>query len=104
MKLLASTSPTFRNSSKSTRSAPGRLQLGLDDIDWVITGLHFGRGQETAREQEMHRFEFGRLTVRTTSAFDWLRFLREWRLEFSEAHQGGHAYFKIIGHLQPFSE
>jgi beta-lactamase regulating signal transducer with metallopeptidase domain len=82
-------------------SAPGRLQLGLEDIDWVISGLHFGRGGKAPDGQERQSMLFSRLTVRTTKAFDWLRFLREWCLDLGDAHYKGQAYFKICGHLKP---
>jgi hypothetical protein len=81
-------------------SAPGRLRLGFDNIDWVITNLHFGPGGNHPGKQEMHRFELHHPTVRTTRPFDWLRFLREWRLDFSEAHEGGQKYFKVTGILK----
>ena len=56
--------------------APGRLQLGLDDIEWVIMGLHSGSGKGDGG-QKMHTVQSGRLIVRATNPFDWLKFLRE---------------------------
>jgi beta-lactamase regulating signal transducer with metallopeptidase domain len=98
------------NQLKIDLSAPGRLRLAPDDIEWVIVGLDFGRsivlgadgkplprGGTDAKGEIRHAFQFGRVTLRTTGRFDWLKFLREWRFDFIEVPREGRPYFKIAG-------
>jgi beta-lactamase regulating signal transducer with metallopeptidase domain len=83
-------------------SQPGRLKLGLADIEWVTTNLNFGRGGVGEHGEPLHTIMMGApVAVRTTRPFDWLRFLREWRFEFEEAREGDRVYYKVTGVVQP---
>ena len=42
----------------------------------------------------------GRPAFRTVAPFDWLAFLRQWRLEFVEVRDGGRVYYRIDGAAQ----
>ena len=82
-------------------SKPERLMLGLDDIEWVTCGVGFGRThQKNADGQFLHSLMFGGLTVRAIRPFDWLAYLRVWRLEFAEVREPGGVYQKIVGPLR----
>ena len=98
------------NQLKIDLSAPGRLELRPDDIEWIIAGLDLGRSVvigadgkadfkagKSGTGERRHGIKSGRITVHMTGPFDWLKFLREWRFEFIEAHQGDRPYFKITG-------
>ena len=39
----------------------------------------------------------GLSAFRTVAPFDWLAFLRQWRLEFVEVRDGGRVYYRIEG-------
>ena len=98
------------NQLKVDLSAPGRLQLAPDDIEWVIVGLDFGhsmvlgrdgkpllKGEKDAKGEVRHAVQSRRITVRANGPFDWLKFLREWRFDFIEVPREGRTYFKITG-------
>ena len=36
----------------------------------------------------MHNIQFGGMTARTVAPFDWLAYLRQWRLELEEVRGG----------------
>jgi hypothetical protein len=81
---------------------PGRLKLGLADIEWVTTNLNFGKGGAGEHGEPLHTIMMGApVAVRTTRPFDWLRFLREWRFEFEEAREGDRVYYRVTGVVQP---
>ena len=101
MTLSTSTYPQSPKQLEIDPSTPGRLHLGIDDIDWVISGLHFRRAGKKPDGQKMHAIAFGGLNVRTIKPFDWLRFLRGWRFDFSEVHQDGQVYYNVVGIMKP---
>jgi hypothetical protein len=83
---------------KVIASKPGSLKLGVEDIEWVIGGIRFGRGKNGAGDVN-HNFMLGGPTVRTVAPFDCLAFLRQWRFDFVEARHGGRVYYKLTGPL-----
>jgi hypothetical protein len=77
---------------------PGFIRLGLEDLDCITLALGFGR---TSNQGEgLHSIKFGYPTFRTVAPFDWLAYLRQWRLEFAEVREGGHVYYRITGPLR----
>jgi len=79
-----------------------RLKLGLEDVEWVTTNLNFGKGGKNKLGVEMPRLMMGApIAVRTTKPFDWLSFLRGWRFEFDEVHEGDRVYYKVTGVARP---
>jgi BlaR1 peptidase M56 len=78
-------------------SKPGRLTIGLEDVEWVVTGLDFGRAKQKGNRPDQHSLMFGGITIRTTRPFDWLRFLREWRCEPEEVRVAGRVYYRVKG-------
>ena len=91
----------FAKYLKIDRAAQGRLSLALGEIDWVISGIGMGRSKGASKPHQMHRIEFSSLRVRTTTPFDWPRFLHESRIEFiaiQEPH--GTTYYKITGEMK----
>ena len=48
----------------------------------------------------MHTFMLLSPAFRTVAPFDWLAFLRQWRLEFVEVREGGRVYYRITGPLK----
>jgi hypothetical protein len=80
-------------------SRPGYLKLRAEDLEWVTAGLGWGRGK-TADHREMHAFMLSCSAFRTVAPFDWLAFLRQWRLEFAEVREGGRVYYRITGPLK----
>ena len=84
---------------KVDTSRPGFLKLGCGDVEWVTFGLGCVRSKG-ADKDDLHRVTFGGLTVRAAAPFDWLAFLRQWRMDFTEVREGGRAYYKITGPLK----
>jgi hypothetical protein len=85
---------------KIDTSRPGFLKLDFNDIEWVASGFRFGRGKNDERD-DVHSIGISGLTVRTVAPFDWLAFLRQWRLDCSEVREGGRLFYKITGPLKP---
>ena len=56
--------------------------------------------RRTPRGTRLHTFMFGCPAFRTVAPFDWLAFLRQWRLEFVEVREGGRVYYRITGQLK----
>jgi hypothetical protein len=79
---------------------PGFLKIGLEDIEWVGGGINFGHSKTTnAERDDLHSIMFSILSVRTVAPFDWKTFLRQWRVELVEAHEGSHTFYKMTGPL-----
>ena len=84
---------------KVDMSAPGFLKLDAKDIESVFGGLRFGRTVKDG-QTKLHMIEFGRVvTIRTVAPFDWLAYLRQWRLGFEEVRDGGRTFHKVTGPL-----
>ncbi len=81
---------------KVDTSRPGFVKLRAQDIEWVSASVSFGRDGN----DKFHRFMFASPTVRMVAPFDWLAFLRQWRLEFEEARVKDRTYYKIKGVLK----
>jgi hypothetical protein len=86
---------------KVDASKPGFPHLNLDEVEWVVTGLDFGRGGKNKESQDMHTILVRGLAVRMTRPFDWLALLRAWRFEFEEVREEGRVYHKVVGLLKP---
>jgi hypothetical protein len=78
---------------------PGFLRLELKDIDWVTLGITFGRTTRMKDEdgRPLHTVMVHTPAVRTFAPFDWLAFLRQWRLECSEVRDRGGVYYRLSG-------
>jgi len=84
------------------RSRPERLQLGIENIESMVASLNFDNGGKDEHGAKMHRIMVGApVTVRTTSPFDWLRFLRQWGCELHEVRDDDRVYFRLTGDVQP---
>jgi beta-lactamase regulating signal transducer with metallopeptidase domain len=81
-------------------SKPGFPKPGVEDVEWVTCGIRFGKGRNNEREN-LHAISLGGLTVRMTSPFDWLAYLRHWRFEMTEVREGGRSYYQMKGPMQP---
>ncbi len=79
---------------------PGFIRLGVEDLECVTLAVGFGRNGKDSEGKELHTMKFGYPTFRTVAPFDWLAFLRQWRLEFAEVREGGHVYYRITGPLR----
>jgi hypothetical protein len=66
--------------------------LHLEEIEWVTCGISFGRARN-----DLHSLLFRGLTVRTLAPFDWLAFLRQWRVELTEFRSDGRRFYRITG-------
>jgi hypothetical protein len=82
-------------------SRPGYLKLRAEDLEWVTATLRFGRGK-TAQRSDLHSFMFLCPAFRTVAPFDWLAFLRQWRLEFAEVRETGRVYYRVTGPLKEY--
>ncbi len=80
-------------------SRPGYLKLRAEDLEWITAGLRFGQAKN-AEKGDLHTFMLLYPTFRTVAPFDWLAFLRQWRLEFAEVREGGRVYYRITGPLK----
>ena len=87
---------------KVDTKATGFRTLGLEDIDWVIGGLRFGKIKAPDDGRMMHFLEFGHVAVRATAPFDWLAWLRQYGLVFEEARDGGRVYYRVTGPVRPY--
>jgi beta-lactamase regulating signal transducer with metallopeptidase domain len=86
---------------KIDTSRPGFLTLRGQDIEWVAASVSFGRHKGGSKDKEpVHTFMLGLPVVRTAEPFDWLAYLRQWKLEFEEARLGGRVYYKVGGKLR----
>jgi len=72
------------------------IKLDCKQLDWAACGFSFGRSKG-ADGKELHTLRFAAPTVRMLAPFDWLAFLRQWRLEFAEIREAGHVYYKMTG-------
>jgi beta-lactamase regulating signal transducer with metallopeptidase domain len=102
----------FGEKLKVDTNRPGFVKLRCQDIDWLTAAIHFdesppqiARGKKVLavngkRKEPLHRISFGSLAIRMLAPFDWLAFLRQWRLECEEVRVEGRVYFKITGELK----
>jgi hypothetical protein len=81
-------------------TAPGKLKLGFEDIESVVTGVNLS-SRENGEKPPMHRLMLGGvLTIRTRARFDWLTYLRQWGADFEEVRQDGRRFHKTKGSLE----
>ena len=83
----------------SDTSRPGFLRLGAEDLEWITACQRFTRTKAPDGDVR-HGFMVGLSAFRTVAPFDWLAFLRQWRLEFVEVRDGGRVYYRIEGPLK----
>lgn len=81
---------------KVDTARPGFINLDCRDIEWVTVGLGFGRNKDP-KNGDMHSIMLGSPVVRTLKPFDWLAFLRQWRLEPEEVRVEKGVYYKLKG-------
>jgi beta-lactamase regulating signal transducer with metallopeptidase domain len=84
---------------KVDTSRPGFVKLRAQDIERVSASVSFGRSKIDPNDK-LHRLIVACPTVRMLAPFDWLAFLRQWRLEFEEARVKDRTYYKIKGVLK----
>ena len=85
---------------KVETSRPGFLKLGCEEIESIVCGFRFGQPVDKAKNADggpLHSIEFGGLTVRAVDPFDWLAFLRQWKMELQEVRRGPGVCCKIGG-------
>jgi beta-lactamase regulating signal transducer with metallopeptidase domain len=98
---------------KVDTSRPGFMKLRCQDIEWITTGVGFDqfppqvprnkhRPASKTVDEPLHRIFFGSLAVRMVTPFDWLAFLRQWRLDCEAARAKGRTYYKITGEFKRF--
>ena len=77
---------------------PDALKLAPDDLEWITAGVRFGhtKNPDGAMRQT---FMLGWPAFRTLAPFDWLAFLRQWRLELTEVREGKTVYYRVKGSL-----
>jgi beta-lactamase regulating signal transducer with metallopeptidase domain len=75
--------------------APGQGELNLDQIDWLILTLGFGKAKAGPSGPAVHRVDMGLETVRTIKPYDWLGFLRAWHFPLIPVSVNGHTYYQI---------
>jgi hypothetical protein len=81
---------------KIDTSRPGFLTLRGQDIEWITASVSFGRHKGNAKDKEpLHTFALGWPVIRMVRPFDWLPYLRQWGLEFTEVRLGNRSYYKI---------
>jgi hypothetical protein len=80
---------------KIDTSRPGFIKLRGHDIEWVTASVHFGRSG--TGEKTLHRFMLACPAIRMVARFDWLAFLRQWKLECQEVRTGRNANYKVTG-------
>ena len=85
---------------KIDTSRPDFLKLRAQDIEWVTGEVTLGRAKNAAKGEPNHTFGVGSPAIRTVAPFDWLAFLRQWRLECEEARVKGRAYYKLTGQVK----
>ena len=97
---------------KIDTSRQGFMKLRLEDIEWVTSGIGFGRSAapkvpskpRTAiaggADMPLHSIQFGSLAARMVGPFDWLAYLRQWRVEFKETDVKGRTYYKVTGEFE----
>ena len=76
--------------------APGQGEIGLDQIDWIMLTLGFAKTKAGPNGgPQMHRLEMGLPTIRMLKPFDWLGFLRAWKVPFAAVSTNGFTYYQI---------
>lgn len=81
-------------------SRPNFIKLGFKDIEWIASGIRFGRGRTSTRN-DLHSFMAVGFAMRTTVSFDWLSFLRQWSFECTEVREGQRSYYQLKGPMAP---
>jgi len=80
-------------------SQPGFLKPGPKQIESIFFGFGIGKAAANPKDSKsgptMHRIEEDSLTVRMVTPFDWLAFLRQWKLEVEEVHDSRRVYHKV---------
>lgn len=84
---------------KIDTSRPGFLKLRCEDVEWLSASVGFGH--TTKVDPPLHSFRLGNPVIRMAAPFDWLAFLRQWRVELEQIRVGGRGYYKVIG---PYKE
>jgi hypothetical protein len=80
-------------------SQPNFRKLGLEDIEWIMATLSFGR-EPVKDGRPPHRLMLSNPVIRTAAPFDWLTYLRQWGFDFTEARESGRLYYKVTGRSQ----
>jgi hypothetical protein len=77
---------------------PGALKLAAEDLEWITAGVRYGhiKQPDGAWTQTVM---IGWPAFCTRAPFDWLAFLRQWRLEFTEVREGQAVYYRVKGPL-----
>ncbi|WP_435021658.1 M56 family metallopeptidase [Tundrisphaera sp. TA3] len=75
-----------------TRS--GFLRISVRDIEWISVGIGLDLGGHKS-EDKLHRLTVGGTAIRLVSPFDWLAYLRQWRLELTEAGAPGQRLYRV---------
>jgi hypothetical protein len=98
----------LRTALKVDTSTQGFTKLRCLEIEWLTICIGFDQSppqalrdtQRAARNpaaERLRRITVGSLAIRMVAPFDWLAFLRQFRLECAEARASGHLYYKIGG-------
>ncbi len=81
---------------------PGFRKLACEDIESVSIGMNMdtiqgvqGKPVNGQPVQPMHRLMFSGFTARAVAPFDWLAFLRQWKLDLKEVREGRAIYYKM---------
>ena len=82
---------------------PGFRKLGCEDIESVAVGVSFDsmpgvnpKPPKDAEGKPLHRIMFSGFTARAAAPFDWLAFLRQWKLEVKEVRDARKPYYTLV--------
>ena len=81
--LLVNLFPLLAKQLKIDTARPGFVKLRGHDIEWVTGNVTFDSVKQ-ANKEPLHRFMLGCPAVRMIKPFDWLAFLRQWKVECEE--------------------
>jgi hypothetical protein len=84
--------------SAKVMARPGALKLAADDLEWITAGVRFGHAKNPGGPMTQ-TFMVGWPAFRTRAPFDWLAFLRQWQLEFTEVREGKTVFYRVKGPL-----
>ena len=86
---------------KVDRSRPGFVKLLPEDIESIVGTFDINARQAPKlkeRERKLYALDLGDaggLTIRTVAPFDWLAFLRQWKVDLEEIREPKGVYHKI---------
>jgi beta-lactamase regulating signal transducer with metallopeptidase domain len=84
--------------SAKVMARPGAVKLAVEDLEWITAGVRFGHSKNPDGAMRQ-TFMLGWPAFRTVAPFDWLAFLRQWRLEFTKVREGKAVYYRVKGQL-----